>query len=476
MAKKAFIVILAVSVIAAGAYGGGFALSGVGSKAIGMGGAFRGLADNWSAAYWNPAGLAQVKQTEFNFIGIAINPMPKMTPQIRYGGYEVGYINDEVRYPQGQTHLAANVSGFYRLPSRDDLTFGVAVLAPFALGSKWNLYEPLYSDVAGDFPYWNHEATLKIIDIHPSIAKSFMDDRLMLGAGVSFYRGTIDFRKTILLQTPLPRPHDNVPVDAFLSGDGWGYGANFGILYKFSDKLQVGVSGKLPSKISLEGDITNALYAIYNDSLLSTALSQAQTPEELAQLMFIFASDNEDVKRWTNNADADLKLPGDIGIGFAYNTSEKITLTMDLTYTLWSRLDSIVINIDTTNVEGGPPGGGSTELVINTKWEDTFRFSIGGLYRLSEPFELRGGFYYDPSPIPDKTFSPLFLDIGSKYSANLGAAVKLTNWEIGYNFEYIFFAEREIPEDPAAGRFFDNYPGKFDAYLIANHLSITYRF
>ena len=36
----------------------GLTPSGVGTKALGLGGAFRGLADDWSASYWNPAGLA----------------------------------------------------------------------------------------------------------------------------------------------------------------------------------------------------------------------------------------------------------------------------------------------------------------------------------------------------------------------------------------------------------------------------------
>jgi long-chain fatty acid transport protein len=473
MAKKALLVFLAITVIAAGAYGGGFALSGVSSKAIGMGGAFRGLADTWAAAYWNPAGLAQLEQSEFNLIGIAINPMPKMTPEIRYGGYEVGYINGETRYPQGQTHLGANVSGFYKMPSREDFTFGVAVFAPYALGSKWNLYRPPYEDVTGEFPTWNHEATLRVIDIHPSLAKSFMDGKMMLGAGVSIYHGTIDFRKTILQVTPLPRPHDVVAADAYLEGDGWGYGANFGILYKFNDKLQMGISGKTPSKIAFEGDVSNTLYAIDNDNLHAIANSQAGSAEELALLNYIF---NDEVQEWKNKADADMKLPGDIGIGFAYKASEKMTLTMDLSYTFWSRLDSIVIEIGEVKNGTPPPGGGASELIVRTKWDDILRLSIGGLYRISEPLELRGGFYYDPTPIPDETFSPLFLDIGNKYSFNIGPSVRLTNWELSYNFEYIYFASRDIPDDTNATIPLDNYPGKYEAYLIANHLSVTYRF
>lgn len=473
MAKRALLLILTVSVMAAGAYAGGFALSGVSSKAIGMGGAFRGLADNWSAAYWNPAGLAQLEESEFNLMGIAINPIAKMTPQIRYGDFEVGFKNDEWRYPKEETHLAANVSGFLKLPSREDLTFGVAVFAPYALGSRWDIFSPIYSDAAGEFPTWDHEAVLKVIDIHPSVGKSFMDGNLMLGAGFSIYNGTIDYRKTLLSQTPLPRPHDNVAIDAFLEGDGWGYGANFGILYKLTEKLQVGISGKTASKIKFKGDVRNTLYTINNTDLQAIAMGQAQTLGDTALIDFIF---DDNLEHWTNEAEADLKLPADAGIGFAYKASEKLTLTMDIAYTFWSSLDSIVIEIKDLKSGDGPPGGGEDSLVIPTAWDDILRLSMGGLYRVSEPLEMRFGFFYDPSPIPDVTFSPLFVDIGNKYSFNIGSALHLSNWEIGYNFEYILFDALDIAPDPDAGSEFDNYPGQYESAIIANHLSVTYRF
>ena len=38
--------------------------AGVGVRAMGMGGAFAGLADDFTAVYWNPAGLAQMQQRE----------------------------------------------------------------------------------------------------------------------------------------------------------------------------------------------------------------------------------------------------------------------------------------------------------------------------------------------------------------------------------------------------------------------------
>jgi len=39
---------------------------GVGARAIGLGGAYVGVADDYSAVYWNPSGLGQVRRMEFN--------------------------------------------------------------------------------------------------------------------------------------------------------------------------------------------------------------------------------------------------------------------------------------------------------------------------------------------------------------------------------------------------------------------------
>ena len=46
--------------------------AGVGVRAMGMGGAFVGVADDYTAAYWNPAGLAQIDRREVH-IGLLRN-------------------------------------------------------------------------------------------------------------------------------------------------------------------------------------------------------------------------------------------------------------------------------------------------------------------------------------------------------------------------------------------------------------------
>ncbi|MCK5738648.1 UPF0164 family protein, partial [bacterium] len=41
---------------------------GVGARALGMGGAFVGIADDASALYWNPGGLPEIPRPEFIFM------------------------------------------------------------------------------------------------------------------------------------------------------------------------------------------------------------------------------------------------------------------------------------------------------------------------------------------------------------------------------------------------------------------------
>ena len=59
-----FLGVILASSLFAGYYAGDFMLIGNGVRAIGMGGAFAGVADDCSAIYWNAAGLAQIRKSE----------------------------------------------------------------------------------------------------------------------------------------------------------------------------------------------------------------------------------------------------------------------------------------------------------------------------------------------------------------------------------------------------------------------------
>ncbi len=469
-AKLVFAAILVV-LFAQGALAGGFALSGVGSKAIGMGGAFRGLADDWSAAYWNPAGLTQVENSELNGMLVAISPRPEYTPDITFNGLNVGYRNGKTLYPNDKTSFIPDVSGFFKLKALKNITAGLAIYIPYGLGSEWDLYNPVGMDLAYPYPWYDHKADLKIIDIHPTVAKAFLNDKLSLGVGVSIQRGSITFGRTYLKPSGLPIPHENIVISSEMKGDGWGYGANFGLLYKLSSKLQFGISGRTGSTLKLSGTAKQELYGFNNETLKNILLSQVTNAADSAQIRFLFAAQNYTA---SPSAKAELKTPMDIGFGLAFKPSEKLTITGDVAYTKWSSLDSILIKLNGTDPSGQP----ATNSAIILNWDNTVRFSLGAEYWVSKPLGIRLGYYHDPSPIPDETFTPLIPDMGNKNSFNIGAAYKVGGAEISYNFEYLSFQNRTITTltDVNGDHIFDNFPGIYKQKLYASHVSVSYRF
>lgn len=466
---KLVFAVLACLFLTQTAYAGGFALSGVGSKAIGMGGAFRGLADDWSAAYWNPAGLTQIENSELNAMLIGITPRPEYTPNITYGTLDVGYRNGDKLYTNDKTHFGADFSGFMKIKGLNGVTAGIAVFVPYGLGSEWDLFDPTGMDLANSFPYYDHKTDLRVIDFHPTIARAF--GNLSLGVGLSVLRGSVTFQKTYLRPSGIPAPHENFIIDSEMEGTGYGVGANFGLLYKLSDKLQFGVSGKTASTIKLEGTTKQTLYTLNNELLRNYLLQNSATAAESTQVFLLFSTDNHVGEP---DAKADFKTPADVGFGLAFKPTNKLTLSGEVAYTLWSSLDSILIELDGV----GPDGQPAENSAIILDWENTLRFSIGAEYWIKEPLAIRLGYYMDPSPVNDDTFTPLIPDIGDKNSFNVGAAVKSSGIEISYNFEYIKFKDRTVTtlEDVNDDGYYDNYPGTYKANLYASHLSVTYRF
>ena len=100
--KRLFIVILVVQGVSAqhiAKYAGEFLSIGVGGRALGLGGAYAALANDASAAYWNPAALARLNYPEF-----------MLMHDERFGGI-VNYDFGAVAIPYGT-----------------DVTFGVSIM------------------------------------------------------------------------------------------------------------------------------------------------------------------------------------------------------------------------------------------------------------------------------------------------------------------------------------------------------------
>lgn len=108
MSKSRFLGVVAVTVIvlshaslavAATPCAGSFLRMGAGARAIGMGGAFTAVADDATAAYWNPAGLVLIEHIEATFMYAANMAVDRQLNYFAYthwlgmGGIGISWLN-----------------------------------------------------------------------------------------------------------------------------------------------------------------------------------------------------------------------------------------------------------------------------------------------------------------------------------------------------------------------------------------------
>lgn len=401
-------------------HAGGFALSGVGSRATAMGGAYRGLSNDATAMFWNPAGLAFQDGNMVDLGGTFIMPSAKWTNPNH---------PTTTSFRPGETEsekaLKAFPNAFLTMAKHPKLKYGLGVFVPYGLGSTWDLYETPPLPNWADFPENEMSSSIAVIDVHPSVAYQIMPN-LAAGAGISLMYGTIDLAKI---------GASSVPTAALattdISGKGIGFGANIGIMYKPTVCMSVGLTGKLPSSISMEGDTEVMNY------FLAGAPAGA-----------------------TFDTETTLKLPAEIGFGISNTRIPNLTINLDYAYTMWSRLDKVDLEL---------AGVGTSTLLFD--WKDTSRISFGAEYAMGCN-DIRLGAYWDQTPIPEETQTPTLSDIGDKISANLGWGRKFGKIGVDANFQYVMFTEREVTvmNHP------NNVMGTYNAQSLSGNIGLSYEF
>lgn len=114
----------------AGTTGANFLKIGVGSRAVGMGSAYTGIADDVSAMYWNPAGLSKIKQRQIT--GMYNSWLEDVTHQ--YLGY-AGPLRKKSVFGIGITYL--NVGDITKTDVSGNANLGTFNSRDIALGLSY---------------------------------------------------------------------------------------------------------------------------------------------------------------------------------------------------------------------------------------------------------------------------------------------------------------------------------------------------
>lgn len=234
--------------------------------------------------------------------------------------------------------IHGNGSGWAGIPSAylvtsptDRLRLGLAVTAPFGLktdyGNHW---------AGADHGY---KSAIVTIDLNPSLAYR-VNDWLSVGAGISAQYARAKFSARAM----------NV-VDTQVDADGWDYGYNVGLMLSPNASTRFGLS--------------------YRSKIDHHETGSAQ------------------VGPFGYGVHADVTVPESVLMTAWRQLDERWSLSGNVRWSRWSRLQSIDIHPDSNGLP----------ISLPQNWGDSWYFSLGADYRHNDQLTFRGGLAYETTPI-----------------------------------------------------------------------------
>ena len=484
--SASLLILLIVMLCGSTVLAGGWQYSAVGARAKGLAGAYRALSDDWSGIYYNPAGLAYLNSNIWNVSAETSTPRPEVEPNFLLGDYEVGYLDGQTRYPHDQTMLWGMSSIVVKPDVAGPFAFGGSVYQAFDHNSDMNLFYLRQSySTKSTMPERNHLSNFDVIAFHPAIAMKFSEDRLAIGLGLPVYRGDMWIDQVRLVDNPYDyvldvRPYEYFPKLYEVDGYGYGIGFNFGLQFRPNEKVSLGVSYTSKATMTLDGASSERVYLPYNQGIVNLYNDPSAKQDSLQTEIFTAFSGG--MFESTSDFEMDLTIPSEFGFGVALQANEKWLLVADFAFTRWSEFEDLDIKISNRMFDRSVYPTWQkmfSDLYIPTEWEDKVKFSLGAEGVLNGTWTVRGGYMFDQSPVPDETFSQLFMDTGTKHHLTLGARFNLDE-SIYFEgaVEGVFGAERTIDTalDVDGDGFYDNLPGTYSNKSFSSTWAFNYRF
>lgn len=340
---------------------------GSGARALGMGGAFIGIADDATAASWNPGGLIQLETPEVSVVGAyfqrtesnTFEAVPEANGEKEVDSYNLNYLSAVYPFKLFDRNMVVSASQQYLFDFSRDIEFPTA-----RLHSQFTSY--------GDVDI-HHQGGLTALGI--AYALQVMPT-VSFGLTLNFWQDGLygdDFK----LETTY-RGSGTSNGDYFTINESWsdtykyrGFNSNLGLLWDINNQMTIGFVLKTPFTVDLDHHSKYDLETVFpgNPSL----------------------SDKGSVE---NDTDEELDIPMSYGIGFAYRFSDSLTTSLDLYRIEWG---DFVLRDEDGNEISPITGNPADESDINPMHQvrlGTEYLFITDTYVIP----LRGGIFYDPSP------------------------------------------------------------------------------
>jgi long-chain fatty acid transport protein len=409
-------------------FGAGFALFEAGARSFAMGGAFAAVADDPSAMFWNPAGLAFQADKGMQFMGGAtlIFPEQDFFGEDPFPGE--GYVTSQKSQMFFPPHL------YFVAPVNDRTVFGLSILATFGLGTHWE------AEHLGRFI--SKRVELEAVDISPNIGFQ-LTEWLSFGLAIDYRITTIDLTRQIGVVDPFTQSVADVgQVHMFTDGagnDAWAWHAGF--LAKLGSGLSLGVSYRSDTDVDVEGEASFSQYSTGNPMLDALVASLIPFDENIP-------------------VSVKIEYPASWTVGLAWS-NEKWTVSGQVAWFDWSIFQELNLVF---------PSHPEFNEGIDQRYVDTNKYGLGLEYRASPRWAFQLGLEYDETPQPEEVMSPLLGD-GDREVITFGVSWTAKHLWIDTAFQYIDLETRSTPGYSSTG-----YEGRYEGGANLFAASIGYRF
>lgn len=457
------------------AWGGGMNILGVGAKAKAMGGAFRAIADDWSAAYYNPAGFMYIPENQLAFNEVITNYRLQYAPDVNYGGYQVGFYDGDI-YNRYEILTNPTAGGFFKLPIKGrDFVTGLAIFQPFDMNVAWQVFQPINNSASLSGQQIEHN--FDAVAFNWVGAFELKTDKLSFGWSAGVLKADLVYGGFFLRQNPADpsatyydqiasRPNELITEWQRVDGEGYAPNARVGLLWKAMPKLNVGVSYAMKTKVTVDGEAIFRYYMPDNPSYHDRS-DVSKYPDSI---FYILSSGAEISAEGTY--ESEITLPSQIAGGVAYKVNDRLTVALDGEYTLWSQFKGYAFKYTfpsgTISRNAGLDEWMRKDMVVPVDFKDALRLSAGGEFAYNDMIKLRGGYCFDQSAVEEGTLHPAFFDPGNKHSVNVGLGLVFENIMLDFATQYI-----KYPETTETGNVYLTTNGGDDG--IVDNMAGTYK-
>lgn len=407
LVKVCLIWITAVLPILAGGYG----TNTQGTQAMGSLGAFTARAEDGSAVFYNPAGLANLR---FSEIAFAVNGT---TSRSYYSNNGQNQWSSEIKtdlLPSAFANFKAGRFGF-----------GVGSATTQNYDIEWD---------DADYPgrFMAQGGAFSVRDFFAGIAFSITDE---LSIGATYRNAQAEFEHNRVLADQIPNSgglfYDT--LERF-DGDGDGDGFIFGLQYYRNRKFSIGVAYHTEVDLDLDGGHLYSQYSAFDDNRAVNAFNQ---------------------NFQNGNFRTTMTLPSRYQLGFSTRITVRTRLEVDLVRENWS-------SVQTIDLATQDRSGTATTQTLTRLWDDAYSLRISGDFQQRRALLWRLSLAAEQDVVPDETLDPSFPDY-DRFTYGFGVSYIFTNRFIGEaGVAFVLNRDRETQN-----REFDYTPVGPD-YVFAN--------